>query len=167
MRNQGSGSLKRLSELQMGHFKVILDQYVTPKLELWTYSIFCDIFTSCGHFWAIFKPSEMILDQVHNMLCNEEWNDLSKIFRQNYYGGASVCSISDFLPDRHGFSNDALVKFLSRGLASRKPNVVTVSALVLVALVMLYNIANLKSVHWYRLRRICSTVYTQFIRRVI
>ena len=55
-----------------------------------------------------------------------------------------------FLPDRHGFSNDALVKILSRGLASRKPNVVTVSALVLVALVMLYNIANLKSVHWYR-----------------
>ena len=96
MRNQGSGSLKRLSELQMGHFKVILDQYVTPKLESWTYSIFCDIFTSCGHFWAIFEASEVILDPVHNMLCNEEWNDLSKIFRQNYYGGASVCSISDF-----------------------------------------------------------------------
>ena len=44
MRNQGSGSLKRLSELQMGHFKVILDQYVTSKLELWTYPIFYDFF---------------------------------------------------------------------------------------------------------------------------
>ena len=29
-----------------------------------------------------------------------------KYFGQNYYGGASVCFISDFLPKRHGFSND-------------------------------------------------------------
>ena len=40
MRNQGSGSLKRLSDLQMGHFKVIVNQNVTWKLDFRTYQFF-------------------------------------------------------------------------------------------------------------------------------